>query len=311
MLMADDIWNAEELVLDPSGPNRVARSLLTGFQLTDGPVRLGPVTIRPSDPQIDQRLQDYGRAYTGTCVLELRYRERSGVTSIYAEPLQLIERVFLATQLAIDAWVGSSVAHHFDEAGHEVGVSGGPRTMTADSWHPDGDPTVPATPALVEALKLAVGAQVPPLSNAIDRFSKGCTNLTNDAIVDFAIVLDALLGFGISNEITHRVASRGAFLLAPPDAARQHRYTSIKYLYGCRSKIVHEASTSVRNPSAGEMSALEAMGMVWERNDRADFNRCHVANLARRTARDVLWKFIDGSARLDADWLTRLELGLA
>jgi len=225
--------------------------------------------------------------------------------------MQLIELVFIAIQLVVDAWIGSSIAHHFDATGKEVGVSGGPRTMTADSWHPGGDPTVPTTAALVEALKLAVGAQVPPLSNAIDRFSKGCTNLTNDAIVDFAIALDALLGFGISNEITHRVASRGALLLAPPNEMRQHRYAAIKYLYSCRSKIVHEAATSVRNPSGAEMKALEALGMTWEKNDRADFNRYHVADLARRTARDVLWKFIDGSARLDADWLTRLELGVA
>ncbi len=101
--MTEDILSSEELVLDSSGPIRTARALLTGFHLQDGPVRLGPVTIR--NPQgSDERLRDYGRAYKGTSVLELRYRERQGSSSIYAEPMQLIERVFIATQLAIDAW---------------------------------------------------------------------------------------------------------------------------------------------------------------------------------------------------------------
>jgi len=268
------------------------------------------VTIRNPDAATDERLREYGQSYDRTCVLELRYRQRNDVMSVYAEPMRLLETAFVALQMTVDGWVGSSLAHHYDERGTEVGVSGGPRTATADSWHPGGDPLITADKTFAEDLRAAIWAQSSPLSNAIHRFSKGCSNLITDSIVDFAVVLDALLGYGIREEITHRVASRGAYLLASPSDDRFHRYIAIKYLYGCRSKFVHEAANDVLKPNGKERLAFQHFGVTWNDADDASMNRYYIAELARRTTRAVVWKFVRGEAHLDSDWLTRLELGL-
>jgi hypothetical protein len=304
------IWTADELILDDTGPKRVARALLTGFAFAGEPLRLGPITVRNPSEATDQSLQEYGRSYDRTCVLELRYRERRNASSVYGEPRRLLEVAFIALQMTVDAWVGSSVAHHYDQDGAEVGVSGGPRTATADSWHPGGDAVVTADQAFAKRIQTAITAQTSPLANAVQRFSKGCSNLINDSIVDFAIVLDALLGYGIRDEITHRVASRGAHLLDPGTDERLHRYLILKYLYGCRSKFVHEAANDVPKPSGKERLALKAFGVDWRDDAGTSLNRYHVADLARRTTRAVLWKFANGEAQLDLEWLNRLELGL-
>src|SRR6266852_4655306 len=172
--VAHDLWGSNELTLDSTGPPWIARVLLTGFELVGGSADIGPITLRPFTAASDQRLEEYGRAYEHTCVLELRYRERTGSSSMYAEPRQLLDVVFVGLQLVIDGWVGSSVAHHNDASGTDVGTSGGARTSTADSWHPGGEPQVTLDAAFVDRLKQAVSAQESALSNAIHRFSNGC-----------------------------------------------------------------------------------------------------------------------------------------
>jgi hypothetical protein len=308
--IAQELWGSNELTLDPSGPSRIARVLLTGFELLGGSADIGPVTLRPFVATSDQQLEEYGRAYRHTCVLELRYRERTGASSTYAEPRQLLDVVFVGLQLVIDGWVGSSLAHHYDASGTEIGTSGGRRTSTADSWHPGGEPQVTADAAFAARLEQTVTAQASTLSNAIHRFSKGCTSLITDSIVDFVVVLDAVLGFGLRDEISHRVAARGALLLATSPDERWTYYTALKYLYGCRSKFVHDAVAEVDKPSGPQRAALEELGYKWKDGEGASLNRYQVAELARRTARSVIWKFISGDARLDQEWLTRLELGI-
>ena len=53
------------------------------------------------------------------------------------------------------------------------------------------------------------------------------------------IVLEATLGYKLNIEISHRIASRGAMLLAKNNTERYDYYKVLKYLYKIRSGIVH------------------------------------------------------------------------
>lgn len=60
-----------------------------------------------------------------------------------------------------------------------------------------------------------------------------------DQIIDYAIALDSLLVPDGQTELTHRLAQRGAFLLAE-SCEPQETYKNLVALYTARSKIVHE-----------------------------------------------------------------------
>jgi len=136
-------WNSHEFVLG-QGPRRVAKALLTGFELEGGPIDIGPLTLRQADDRNKELLAHYGGAYEGHVIVELRYREAPDITSLYAEPLFLLDAVLIATQAVVDGWVGISLAQQLDEEGKLVGETGSNRTQVADSWHPGGVPRISA-----------------------------------------------------------------------------------------------------------------------------------------------------------------------
>src|SRR5688500_10886973 len=116
------LLSQSELTLDNKGELCVARCALMGFDVPNGQVAsFGPFSIRNKNSETDSALSDYVKAYRKTAVLELRYRERSAINSIYAEPSQAIEHAFVALQILINGWVGMSLVHHYAANGNERG----------------------------------------------------------------------------------------------------------------------------------------------------------------------------------------------
>ena len=271
-------------------------------------ISIGPIRIRHIDEPIDHALYKYQLSEMKYAVIELKYLERKDASSVYAEPALLLDRSFVTIQVVVDSWVGMSQVHHYTDEGVEIAVTGSRRREVADSWHPTDEPSISEDDIFRERFRLAFRAQSGPLGPSIRRFSHGCSALMEESIVDFVIVLDALLGRGIRNEITHRVSARGAQLLATNREERLDYYRSLKYLYKVRSALVHGNAEDIANPRPNEQKSLAALGLCLD--DEPDFHRYHVADFARRIARRTLWEFLEERAQLDGDWLLQLELGL-
>ncbi len=301
------IWEKEVLELSSGTLPRRAIALLTGFEVTH-PITIGPITIRGTDDPLDKALDTYRLSGVKCAVLELKYLERERGSSISAEPWVVLERSFFAVQVAVDSWVGMSQIHHLTDAGDEVGIFRSLRYRVADSWHPTQEPTISRDDAFPERFLLAIRAQPGNLDAPLRRFSRACCEIMEESVIDFAIVLDGLLGRGISDEIAHRVATRGALLIATNPEERIHYYRSLKYIYRARSALVHGETDKIPPMRQNERESLAALGMVLE--DEYIFHKYHVADFARKVARRTLLLFLDEPARLGPDWLLRLELGL-
>lgn len=302
------IWDKEILELTSGRIPRRAIALLTGFEVEGPAISIGPIKIRRADDPLDQVLRRYQASLVKGSVLELRYLERQGRASTYAEPAMLLERSFIAVQVAVDSWVGMSQVHHFSEEGDVVDVTGSKRHEVADSWHPTDQPTISADATFRKKFLLAIQGQSRDLGPSLRRFSRACSEVMEESIIDFVVVLDALLGRGIHDEITHRVAARGALLLAPKIEDRPHYYRALKYIYGVRSALVHGRTEELPRIRPIERESLAALGVSLE--GEAIFDRYHIADFARQIARRTLLAFLGGPARLDTDWLVNLELGL-
>ncbi len=302
------MWEKEVLELSSGTLRRRAIALLSGFEVEGPAISIGPIDIRRADDPLDEVLRRYRLSQVKCSVLELRYLEREGRASTHAEPALLLERSFIAIQLAVDSWVGMSQVHHFSEGGDLIDVTGSKRHEVADSWHPTDEPTISADTNFRKRFLHAVQGQSGDLGSSLRRFSRACSEVMEESIIDFVVVLDALLGRGIHDEITHRVAARGALLLAPKIEERLHYYRALKYIYGVRSALVHGRTEEVPRMRPSERESLAVLGVSLE--DEAIFNRYHIADFARQIARRTLLAFLEGPARLDGDWLVRLELGL-
>jgi hypothetical protein len=117
---------------------------------------------------------------------------------------------------------------------------------------------VPAVVALAEGLR---DARVKSLAIALRRFNLVyARDLHEDRIIDLSVSLEASLLAGIEEELTYRLAIRGAALLA---AVRRptETHTLLDTLYFARSKIVHEGrdlfDKDTRNPIAKRARRLE------------------------------------------------------
>lgn len=301
------VWEKEILELSSAKLYRRAIALLSGFEVEGSAITIGPITIRSIGDPLDQAL-GYRLSPARCAVLELKYLEREGRVSVYAEPWLLLERSFVAIQVTVDSWVGMSQIHHFTDKGEELDVTGSKRHEVADSWHPTDQPAISADATFRKRFLLAIQGQSQDLGPSLRRFSRACSEVMEESIIDFVVVLDALLGRGIHDEITHRVAARGALLLAPKIEDRPHYYRALKYIYNVRSALVHGRTEELPRIRPIERESLAALGVTLEGENI--FDRYHIADFARQIARRTLLAFLEGPARLDTDWLVNLELGL-
>lgn len=301
------VWEKEIFELTSAKLYRRAIALLSGFEVEGSAITIGPITIRSIGDPLDQALDRHRLPQAKCAVLELKYLERKGTVSIYAEPWLLLERSFVALQVTVDSWVGMSQIYHFTDEGEKLGVAGSKRHEVADSWHPTDQPTISADATFRKRFLLATQGQSHDLGPSLRRFSRACSEVMEESIIDFVVVLDTLLGRGIQDEITHRVAARGALLLAPRIEDRTHYYRVLKYIYGVRSALVHGRTEELPRIRAIEKESLATLGVTLEGENI--FDRYHIADFARQIARRTLLTFLEGPARLDTDWLLNLELG--
>lgn len=108
-------------------------------------------------------------------------------------------------------------------------------------------------PRLLETYARLVGADEgkahEAMRIAVDRFNRSYTRSSHeDAIIDLTIALEATLLHGLEDELTYRLASRGAALLG---RNTKDVFSRLKRLYSMRSKIVHEGLTLEKQLKGG------------------------------------------------------------
>jgi hypothetical protein len=300
-------WDASELTLGDETRVDTARCLLAGFEI-DRAISVGPFKFRPSKSSGDAKLLvDKPSTFSKVTIVELTYRNRVGVSSVNAEPTIAMDRAIIAAQLSVDGWIGAGRTRHFTTGGRISAVTGTRRRELADSWHPSGEPVVAGDAVFAARFRRAYLAQATSLGGVIRRYSIASANLVHEGIVDFVISIEGLLG-GVETELSHRVSTRGAYLLAKTPSDRLHVYTLIKYLYSCRSKLVHGVSEKIPEPKAKEQAAMAALGHYYNPND--DLSRYAIADMARILTQRLIWLFVEGRAKMEPDWLIQLDLGL-
>ncbi len=306
------IWEQDYLVLDPDGPKRKAISLLTGVEVVGDAIVFGPIKIRSVNPKTDSILEMFRKDDPQRSVLELNYIDRRDALSMYVEPLEVITRSFRAIQLLVDNWVGISMTYHFDSDYKLIGTSGSPRFETADTQ----ESRIKAKLNLENRISKEdfikiYKIQDSPFNRIIERFSRACTEIKSESILDFVIALEGTLGYGLNTEIRHRLSCRGALLLASQTNQRLHYYRILKYLYDIRCSIAHggEVAFKLSKSVQGSITALGYQLGSW--NKIQDWRKPYIiADIARKITRVVLLEFIRDSSKLDVDWLTKLELGI-
>jgi hypothetical protein len=304
------IWSTKVFKFrNGKGPIFVAKALLLGFDTGDKTIELGPFVIRPYKKG-DKPLGTWG---SSCCVVELKFQDQevnppqATPVSMYVEPYWLIHAFFQSLQLYIDTWVGMGMIHYFDKNEQDVSTFGSYLTSLADSWHPTPRRTI-STVNKNKILTL-IKAQTGSCNLAIDRYSKGLTGIVDDAVLDFVIVFENLLGFKLKSEISHRLCTRGALLLAKNKLERVDYYNSLRFLYDLRSDIVHGEIDEISAPTKKKyVDSLMKLGVNLESNRFND--RYHIAEFARKIARMVLIYFINNEKNLDTVWLSNLELGV-
>jgi hypothetical protein len=150
------------------------------------------------------------------------------------------------------------------------------------------------------------------LGLAIDRYSRACTEIVDESIIYFVIVLENLLGKGLGNgELTHRISSRGALLLSSDIDTRKFYYIVFKYLYSLRSALVHGSVDEIKSPTVEQKEALISLGVTLSGKKLDECNdKCAISNFARKLARDVLIYFINHEEQWNKAFLENLELGI-
>jgi hypothetical protein len=85
----------------------------------------------------------------------------------------------------------------------------------------------------------------------------------DDAIVDYAIGLEALLTEGAQHELGYRFALRGAMIQAWDDQDASAYYKTLRDFYKMRSLIVHGVSVDPKELSAARVFGDVALRQIW------------------------------------------------
>jgi hypothetical protein len=305
----DELLDGEYFICDlhDQGEKMKARCVFHGVQV-DEKFIVGPITLRPLAP--DDHFPKNIRLDFQHSVLELNYIGRKGVSSIHVEPMWIQEAAFKSIQLLVNNWSGISLIYHFNEDNEEAGVCGSARFQTADTDPPQQRGVLQVTDDNKGLFRRIFGASTGDLKHAIDRFSRACTEVKTESVLDFIIALEGTLGYGLENEIAHRLAARGAFLLGDP-SKREAYYQIFKGLNNIRSRIAHGA-TATGKVSGKFIEAIKRLG-YWRGDWSRQFDESrvrHIADVARQITREVLIAFVRAPELLDKDNLLKIELGL-
>jgi hypothetical protein len=228
----DKLFDQPYLICDEQdqGQKLQALCVFNGVQVQED-FAIGPIKIRPIDEEND-KFPEATRFHFQSSVLELNYIDRKTALSMYMEPMWIQEAAFKAVQLLVNNWSGISLIYHFDESNQQVGgASGSTRFQTADTEIPRSGGILEVTDKNKELFKRILRTSLRDLRHAINRFSRACTEIKDESILDFVIALEATLGYKLNSEIAHRLSSRGAFLLAADPSNRERYYSIFKALY--------------------------------------------------------------------------------
>lgn len=207
------IWKEKILKLG-NGPIFIAKTIITGFEFSAKKISFGPITLRKYSQEKDK---DLGLWSGRRCVVELKFQDiatnppQDTPVSMYVNPFWLIHSLFLALQLYVDSWIGMMEICYFDKNNVRVGSFGG--QGVADSRSITEEPIV--SRLYKKRLLKLMDSQFGNLELATDRFSRACTEIVDESIIDFVIVLESLLGIGLGSEIAHRVSARGHYFYRP------------------------------------------------------------------------------------------------
>jgi len=301
------IWEKPYLKLG-DGSFFVAKVIFTGFRFESKMIPYGPVIFRHYDRNKDKIL---GYDDGCCCVAELKFQDivtnpvQETPASMYIYPFWLIHSVFLTMQLSVDYWIGMDRIYYFNAKGKNVGTSGSDRTKLADSW-------LKATESIVKRfdkkrfLKL-MSAQFGNLELAIDRYSRACTEIVDESIIDFVVVLENLLSVAEEKEIAHRISVRASMILSTKVEEREKYYDVIKFFYNLRSRMVHgeidEIEYNQKNQKILIDCGAKLTGKWYE-------DKYEISNLARKITRRVLLYFIDHEDKRNKKYLKYLDLGI-
>lgn len=284
--------------------------IFNGVQI-DEPFTIGPITLRPFNKDTDHFPEGIRRDLQYS-VLELSYIDRASAMSMYVEPMWVQETAFKAIQLMVNSWAGISLIYHFRETGEQVGgASGSTRFETADTESVHAGAVLTVTEENKELFKIAFWACFGDMKHAISRYSRACSEIKDESILDFVISLEATLGFKLNSEIAHRLASRGAFLLGIDPNVREKYYCIFKTIYNIRSRIAHGDVATAKVPRAF-VDAITTLG-YWSGDWSKEidlFRVRYIADVARQITRQVLLRFIEKPELLNEETLLKLELGL-
>jgi len=319
-----EIWRKKILKFNGGGGLPfVATVGIKGLDLAVSKITVGPVVLRQFNEKVDAN-RDIG--LRSCCILEVKFEEGCGsrrmpnslLPTSYINTFDLIYSVYQSLLVMFDAWIGTTPTYFFNKNG-KFKASIGSETEGLSKWIKIDGENIPVDLPNTKIKRLnkkillkIINAQYGKCQLAIDRYSKACAEITyesmDESIIDFVIVLESLLGIGLSGEISHRISSRAAILLSPTKKERQNYYDAIRYLYDLRSAIVHGEIDEVRVPKGNKKEALEKLGLdlsseSWEL-------RCEISDFARRISRKVLLFFINNEDKLNKKWLNNLELGM-
>ena len=304
------IWKSRILKLG-DGPVFVAKAIVTGLEFMANKISFGPLVFRRYDQEKDKNLGLWsGRC----CVLELKFQDevinppQDTPLSMYVYPFWAMYSIFIALQLYVDSWVGMKEIHYFNKRGKHVGAFGGRITEVADSRSITKEPVVKrlSRRRLLKLMKVQYGL----LELAIDRYSRACTEIVDESIIDFVIVLESLLGIGLGSEIAHRVSMRGTFLLSPNIKIREQYYAVFKYFYDLRSKMVHGKIDEIKCPGRNSKSRVALVNLGAELSGEWSEDRFEISDIARKLTRKVLLYFVDHEDKWNDIFLKRLELDM-
>lgn len=311
-MMPDNVLEQSPLVCDTRDQGKRIRAIcvFNGVEVPE-PFVVGPITLRPVNKEADI-FPEGTRRDLQYSILELSYVDRKESLSMYAEPMWVHENAFKAFQVMVNNWTGISLIYHFDEENQRIGgASGSTRFETADTESPCAEGVLAVSEENKELFKQVFHACLGDLRHAINRYSRACSEIKEESILDFVIALEATLGYKLNTEIAHRLSSRGAFLLGTDPATRERYYALFKTLYSIRSKIAHGDNATARVPEAF-VEAITTLGYWtgdWSKEVDV-FKIRHIAAVARQVSSQVLLRFIEEPELLNEERLLKLELGL-
>jgi hypothetical protein len=305
------IWEGQTFDLDSGkGKTFIMRALLSGFDVSTA-IKIGPFQLKQYEDAI---YADLGSSKGKKCILELVFDDRAvsppqeTPVSMYVEPYWLFHSFFIAMQLLNDSWVGMGMVHYYSVPENKlVGTYGSPATSTADDyWSSNKQPTVENIDP--DQLLELIAKQQGNTEMAIDRYSLALGSVMEDALIDFVIVLDGLLGYKTHEELSHRIPVRGSMILAQDNNLRLNYYLTIKFLYDMRSRIVHGDTDDIFFPDNKHYNAITSLG--YSLSDKPWEYRYQIVDMTRKLTQQILMFFILHPKNLDRDWLLNLDLGL-